>query len=97
MAGGWRQNRAAEPDLVDIRRTRLLLGVVDLVLRSSYSGSSQSGTMAFWVFVVFYLFCVAITWTVFVRRRHTFGNAPADAAAPAAAPASAGAARTPGR
>jgi NNP family nitrate/nitrite transporter-like MFS transporter len=52
--------------------------------------------MAFWVFVVFYLFCVAITWMVFVRRRHAFTNAPAPAA-PDAAQASAGAARTPGR
>jgi NNP family nitrate/nitrite transporter-like MFS transporter len=95
-AAGWA--RAMSGGLMGIAGALGALGGVgiNVVLRSSYSGSSQSGTMAFWVFVVFYLFCVAITWMVFVRRRHAFGNAPAPAA-PDAAQASAGAARTPGR
>lgn len=40
---------------------------INLVLRSSYA-STQSATTAFWVFMVFYIACAAVTWAVFLRR-----------------------------
>ncbi len=40
---------------------------INLVLRSSYA-STQSATTAFWVFMVFYIACALVTWSVFLRR-----------------------------
>lgn len=42
---------------------------INLVLRASYAGAAKSATMAFWVFLGFYLVCVALTWLVYVRPR----------------------------
>ena len=41
---------------------------INLVFRASYGGQAQSATMAFWVFAIFYLVCIAVTWFVFLRR-----------------------------
>ncbi|MFZ3394613.1 nitrate/nitrite transporter [Rhodococcus sp. 7Tela_A2] len=41
---------------------------INLVFRGSYGGEAQSATMAFWVFAIFYLVCIAVTWVVFLRR-----------------------------
>ncbi len=41
---------------------------INLVFRGSYGGEAQSATMAFWVFAIFYLVCIAVTWFVFLRR-----------------------------
>ena len=40
---------------------------INLVLRASYAGEAKSATMAFWVFLGFYLICVALTWLTYVR------------------------------
>ncbi|NLE80759.1 MAG: MFS transporter, partial [Rhodococcus sp.] len=40
---------------------------INLVLRASYGGPAQSATMAFWVFLAFYVVCIVITWFVFLR------------------------------
>ncbi|WP_169813591.1 nitrate/nitrite transporter [Nocardia lijiangensis] len=40
---------------------------INLVLRTSYA-STNSATTAFWVFMVFYVACAAVTWLVFLRR-----------------------------
>jgi MFS transporter, NNP family, nitrate/nitrite transporter len=44
---------------------------INVVLRASYAGHEHSATMAFWVFLAFYLICLAVTWAVFVRRPGT--------------------------
>lgn len=41
---------------------------INLVLRASYTGAAKSATNAFWVFLVFYVVCAAVTWFVFLRR-----------------------------
>jgi len=41
---------------------------INLVLRASYSSEAKSATMAFWVFLAFYLVCIVVTWAVFLRR-----------------------------
>ncbi|MFE5703364.1 MFS transporter [Rhodococcus koreensis] len=41
---------------------------INLVLRASYGGTAKSATMAFWVFLAFYLACILVTWFVFLRR-----------------------------
>ncbi|MFD4366349.1 MFS transporter [Rhodococcus sp. NPDC058521] len=41
---------------------------INLVLRASYNSPAKSATMAFWVFLTFYLVCIAVTWFVFLRR-----------------------------
>lgn len=41
---------------------------INLVLRASYSSPAKSATMAFWVFLGFYVVCAVVTWIVFVRR-----------------------------
>ena len=41
---------------------------INLVLRASYSSPAKSATMAFWVFLGFYVVCAIVTWFVFVRR-----------------------------
>jgi len=40
---------------------------INLVLRASYAGAAKSATMAFWVFLGFYVLCVALTWLAYVR------------------------------
>jgi hypothetical protein len=40
---------------------------INLVLRASYAGHTKSATNAFWIFLGFYLVCVALTWLVYVR------------------------------
>jgi NNP family nitrate/nitrite transporter-like MFS transporter len=44
---------------------------INVVLRTSYAGPAKSATTAFWVFLVFYLICMAVTWAAYVRRRDT--------------------------
>jgi NNP family nitrate/nitrite transporter-like MFS transporter len=41
---------------------------INLVLRASYLSAAKSATMAFWVFLAFYVVCAAITWAAYVRR-----------------------------
>lgn len=41
---------------------------INLVLRASYNSPAKSATMAFWVFLGFYVVCLAVTWAVFLRR-----------------------------
>ncbi|MFC4375214.1 nitrate/nitrite transporter [Nocardia halotolerans] len=40
---------------------------INMALKSSYS-ATQSATAAFWVFLLFYVLCAAVTFTVFLRR-----------------------------
>lgn len=49
---------------------------INLVLRASYLSAAKSATMAFWVFLIFYIVCAAATWYAYVRR-------PVNAAIPA--------------
>ncbi len=48
---------------------------INVVLRASYVGDAKSATMAFWVFLGFYVVCAFVTWVVFLRlqeqRAHT--------------------------
>jgi MFS transporter, NNP family, nitrate/nitrite transporter len=53
---------------------------INLVLRASYAGHAKSATNAFWVFLGFYLVCVALTWLVYVRSA-THGRPTKQAAA----------------
>jgi NNP family nitrate/nitrite transporter-like MFS transporter len=41
---------------------------INVVLRASYLSAAKSATMAFWVFLAFYVLCAAITWFAYVRR-----------------------------
>lgn len=41
---------------------------VNVALRASYLSPAKSATMAFWMFLAFYLLCAAITWFAYVRR-----------------------------
>lgn len=41
---------------------------INLVLRASYLSAAKSATMAFWVFLAFYVVCAAVTWYAYVRR-----------------------------
>jgi NNP family nitrate/nitrite transporter-like MFS transporter len=42
---------------------------INVILRTSYAGPAKSATTAFWVFLAFYLICMAVTWAAYVRRR----------------------------
>jgi NNP family nitrate/nitrite transporter-like MFS transporter len=44
---------------------------INLVLRASYLSAAKSATMAFWVFLAFYVACAVITWFAYVRRPTT--------------------------
>jgi NNP family nitrate/nitrite transporter-like MFS transporter len=57
---------------------------INLVLRASYLSDAKSATMAFWVFLAFYVACVFVTWFVFLRRP-TERTASDDARSPALA------------
>ena len=50
--------------------------VINLVLRASYNSPAKSATMAFWVFLGFYVVCAAVTWLVFLRRPSRAADAP---------------------
>jgi NNP family nitrate/nitrite transporter-like MFS transporter len=54
---------------------------INVVLRASYLSAAKSATMAFWVFLGFYVLCAIITWFAYVRT-------PTKASAPEPAPAS---------
>ncbi|TGD90489.1 NarK/NasA family nitrate transporter [Mycolicibacterium sp. CH28] len=59
---------------------------VNMALRASYLSPAKSATMAFWVFLAFYVLCAAITWLAYVRtpKRATVAapdNTPVDSAA----------------
>jgi NNP family nitrate/nitrite transporter-like MFS transporter len=60
---------------------------INVVLRASYSSAAKSATMAFWVFLGFYVLCAVITWFAYVRRPTTApvteAPAPVEAAAQA--------------
>ncbi|MEZ0351496.1 nitrate/nitrite transporter [Mycobacterium sp. pR1184] len=66
---GW--ERSMSGALIGIAGAVGALGGVgiNVVLRASYAGPAKSATTAFWVFMVFYLICVAVTWAAYVRRR----------------------------
>ena len=49
---------------------------INLVLRASYLSAAKSATMAFWVFLGFYVVCAAITWAAYVRRPSSQSLAP---------------------
>jgi MFS transporter, NNP family, nitrate/nitrite transporter len=68
-ARAW--ERAMSGALIGIAGAIGALGGVffNVVLRTSYAGPAKSATTAFWVFLVFYLICVAVTWAAYVRRR----------------------------
>ncbi|RZL20791.1 MAG: MFS transporter, partial [Rhodococcus sp. (in: high G+C Gram-positive bacteria)] len=38
---------------------------------ASYTSPAKSATMAFWVFLAFYIACIAVTWFVFLRKPST--------------------------
>ncbi|WP_129976396.1 nitrate/nitrite transporter [Rhodococcus sp. Q1] len=56
---------------------------INLVFRASYGGQAQSATMAFWVFAIFYLVCIVVTWFVFLRRPHPTATSEPSTEAPA--------------
>ncbi|SUE14730.1 nitrite extrusion protein [Rhodococcus gordoniae] len=58
---------------------------INLVFRASYGGQAQSATMAFWVFAIFYLACIVVTWFVFLRRPHPTATSEPSTEAPAPA------------
>jgi NNP family nitrate/nitrite transporter-like MFS transporter len=53
---------------------------INVVLRASYLSPAKSATMAFWVFLGFYVLCAVITWFAYVRTP-TKMRAPVPAAA----------------
>jgi MFS transporter, NNP family, nitrate/nitrite transporter len=42
---------------------------INVVLRASYAGPQKSATTAFWVFLVFYIVCLRVTWASQVGTR----------------------------
>jgi NNP family nitrate/nitrite transporter-like MFS transporter len=46
---------------------------VNIALRASYLSAAKSATMAFWVFLGFYVLCAVITWFAYVRTPRTAG------------------------
>lgn len=56
---------------------------INLVFRASYGGQAQSATMAFWVFAIFYLVCIVVTWFVFLRRPYPTATSEPSTEAPA--------------
>ncbi|GAA2786897.1 nitrate/nitrite transporter [Saccharopolyspora taberi] len=49
---------------------------VNLAFRASYNGPAHSGDSAFIVFLAYYALCVAVTWTVYLRRERTAAQMP---------------------
>jgi MFS transporter, NNP family, nitrate/nitrite transporter len=61
---------------------------INIVLRASYLSAAHSATMAFWVFLGFYVLCALITWFAYVRRPTTLpATTPSAVEEAAAAPA----------
>jgi NNP family nitrate/nitrite transporter-like MFS transporter len=60
---------------------------INVVLRASYQSPAKSATMAFWVFLGFYVLCAVITWFAYVRTPGKARAAKAAVAAEALAPA----------
>ena len=50
---------------------------INLVLRASYK-SNQSATVAFWIFMAFYVLAAVITWWFYVRSRSVVSNETTD-------------------
>ncbi len=67
-AGAW--SRRMSGALIGLAGAIGALGgvAINLVLRASYSSPSKSATMAFVVFLGFYMVCAALTWVVYLRR-----------------------------
>ncbi len=70
---------AAQRQAWSLRMSGALIGIagsigalggvgVNIALRASYLSPAKSATMAFWVFLAFYVLCAAITWFAYVRR-----------------------------
>lgn len=70
---GW--ERSMSGALIGIAGAVGALGGVgiNVILRASYAGPAKSATLAFWVFLAFYLVSIAVTWIAFVRRRDVVG------------------------
>jgi len=68
QAAQW--SRAMSGALIGLAGAIGALGgvAINLVLRASYSSPSKSATMAFGVFLAFYVVCAALTWVVYLRR-----------------------------
>ncbi len=96
---GMNQLSAPERSAWSLRMSGALIGIagaigglggvgVNIALRASYLSPAKSATMAFWVFLGFYVLCAAITWVAYVRRPKTAGvlgtETPPRSAAPAA-------------
>jgi NNP family nitrate/nitrite transporter-like MFS transporter len=60
---------------------------INVVLRASYQSPAKSATMAFWVFLGFYVICAVITWFAYVRTPNRARAAKAATVAEALAPA----------
>jgi NNP family nitrate/nitrite transporter-like MFS transporter len=41
--------------------------LINVVLRASYLSAAHSATMAYWVFLGYYVLCAAVTWFAYVR------------------------------
>lgn len=54
---------------------------VNIALRTSYLSAAKSATMAFWVFLAFYVLCALVTWFAYVRTPRA--GAPESDTAPA--------------
>ncbi|MBV9319333.1 MAG: MFS transporter, partial [Mycobacterium sp.] len=44
---------------------------INVVLRASYAAPHKSATTAFWVFLIFYVVCLGVTWAAYIRPRGT--------------------------
>lgn len=62
---------------------------VNVALRASYLSPAKSATMAFWVFLGFYVLCAAITWFAYVRTPKKAADLRADDATVGSAAAAA--------
>ncbi|MBI3689707.1 MAG: NarK/NasA family nitrate transporter [Mycolicibacterium aromaticivorans] len=79
---GMDQLSAPERSAWSLRMSGALIGIagaigalggvgVNIALRASYLSPAKSATMAFWVFLGFYVLCAVITWAAYVRRPKT--------------------------
>ncbi|MCV7179892.1 nitrate/nitrite transporter [Mycolicibacterium sphagni] len=80
---------AAEQRAWSLRMSGALIGIagaigalggvgVNIALRASYLSPAKSATMAFWVFLGFYVLCAAITWVAYVRTPKKAGAITSD-------------------
>ncbi|PND57019.1 MFS transporter [Mycobacterium sp. ENV421] len=97
---GMNQLGAPERSAWSLRMSGALIGIagaigglggvgVNIALRASYLSPAKSATMAFWVFLGFYILCAAITWAAYVRRPKTAGVLETDTPAVSSAAAAA--------